>query len=197
MNTLHAIASAILLLTSHTLMANMSPKGFGPFPNYYFVETGTYGGEGLVKALQAKQFTEFFSMDIEPDFVQGARERFQAYPNIHVVQGDTARDFGAFIQQIDRPATFWLDAHRGTPDPDGGKNTPLLEELDQLKHHPIKVHTILIDDMHCCETILFDFLTREQIAQKVLEINPNYTISYVDGGEDGEYPNNIMVARVL
>ena len=54
----------------------------------------------------------------------------------------------------------------------------------------------MIDDMHCLNTILFDYLSREQIIAKILEINPDYVIEYMAGGDDGEYPNNIMIARV-
>jgi len=196
MRKINTIISAFLLLTSHSVMANIGPGGFAPFPNYYFIETGTLGGEAIAKVLQTNMFAEIYSMDIEPSFIKDACLRFQSYRNVHLAQGDTARDLGKFIHKIDRPATFWLDAHRGTEDPYGAKNTPLLEELEQIKHHPIKTHTILIDDMHCCGTALFDFITREQIAEKVLEINPNYTISYIPGGNEGEYPNNIMVAQV-
>ena len=196
MRRLRAIASAFLLFTGHHAVANMGPGGFSPFPNYYFVETGSFRGDSIAKALQTRLFTEIYSMDIDPICVQNCSRRFKSHRNVHITQGDTARDLGKFIQKIDQPATFWLDAHNGAPDPYGARNTPLLDELEQIKHHPIKTHTLLIDDMHCCETILFDFMTREQIAQKVLEINPNYKISYVNGGDDGEYPNNVMVARV-
>jgi len=71
-----------------------------------------------------------------------------------------------------------------------------MEELEQIRKHPIKNHTIIIDDMHCCGTILFDYLTKEDIAHKILEINPNYVITFVDGGDEGEYKNNIMVAML-
>ncbi len=50
--------------------------------------------------------------------------------------------------------------------------------------------------MHCCGTILFDYITKEDIIQKIKEINPDYSIIYVDGGWFGEYPHNIMVAFV-
>jgi len=186
----------IMISVSFFAVANMGPQGFDDFPNYYFVETGTLGGDSVAKVLKTGKFTEIYSMDMDPAFVQNAKMRFRSCPNVHLVQGDTARDLGRLISTLNKPITFWLDAHNGVADPYGAKNTPLLEELNQIKTHPIKTHTILIDDMHCCGTILFDFITQEQIIAKILEINPKYVIDFVPGGDDGEYPKNVMVARV-
>lgn len=178
------------------VLPNMYPKiGFEPYKNYYFVETGTYLGRGIRFALRA-QFPQIYSIEINPEFVQSAQQIFKPYQQVHVIQGDSGIDLFNVIQDLDKPITFWLDGHRGTPDTNGGKNTPLLEELEQIKQHHIKNHTIIIDDMHCCKTILFDYLTREDIIAKIMEINPNYEISYIPGGDDGEYPDNIMIAQV-
>ncbi len=189
------LATLALFCFNTPLFSNMGPAGFTDFPNYYFVETGTLGGEGIAMAKRTGLFQELYSIDIHLPFVEYARARFPD-PSMHFLQGNSACDLEALIKPLDKPITFWLDAHHGEPTQNGEKNTPLMEELDQIKRHPIKTHTILIDDMHCTGMILFDYLTREQIAQKVLEINPRYTIEYVPGGNEGEYPNNIMVARV-
>lgn len=175
--------------------ANMGPQGFKDFSNYYFVETGTFGGNSVMKALETGRFQEIYSMDIDLSFVLYSRARFPSNPHVHIVQADSSKDLAEIIRPLDKPITFWLDAHMNPPGPKGKKNTPLLEELEQIKHHPIKTHTILIDDLHCCGTILFDFLTKKDIIRKVLEINPDYIIEYVAGGDDGEYPNNVLVAR--
>jgi hypothetical protein len=187
---------AAFLLAVNGLFSNMGPAGFYDFPNEYFVETGTLGGDGIERARKTNLFKEIYSMDFHFPFIEYTRERFASYPNIYVIQGDSSQDLWKLIEPLDKPITFWLDAHHGDPRNDGGKNTPLLEELEQIKWHPIKTHTILIDDMHCTGTILFDYLTKDQIIEKLLEINPNYTIEYVAGGDDGEYPDNIMVARI-
>jgi hypothetical protein len=76
------------------------------------------------------------------------------------------------------------------------KNSPLMAELDQIKLHPIKNHTILIDDLDLCGGYLFDYVTLDQIKQKILEINPKYSITFTDGGLDGRYRETILVARV-
>lgn len=190
------IVSLLVCLSFVSLKGNMYPKiGFEPYPNFYFVETGTYGGNGIRFALRAG-FPEIHSIDIEESFVRDARSTFARYEHVYIWQGDSGKMLYDVIKNMNKEITFWLDGHRGTPDPKGGKNTPLLEELEQIKHHSIKTHTIIIDDMHCCGTILFDYLTREDIIAKIKEINPAYQISYIPGGDDGEYPDNIMIARV-
>lgn len=175
--------------------ANIGPQGFGEFLNPIFIETGSYGGEGIAKALKAG-FQRVRSIEYDNRLFNGCKHRFQNYSNVELFQGDSSKDLWKMIEDIDEPITFWLDAHVCPAREDGGKNCPLIEELEQIKWHPIKNHTILIDDMHCCGTILFDYLTHEDLIDKILEINPLYEITYVPGGDDGEYPINVMVARV-
>lgn len=177
--------------------ANMGPQGFHDYKKRIFVETGCFGGDGIQKAINAG-FEVIYSMDISPICVKDSKARFINHPNVHIDVRDSGSQLWEVIEPINEPVTFWLDAHNGFADPDAidVKNTPLIEELDQIKQHPIKTHTILIDDMHCCETILFDYLTIADIVNKVLEINPNYTIMFVPGGDDGEYPVNVLVAYI-
>lgn len=176
------------------LHSNMAPEGFERFLNDVFVETGTQKGNGILFALRAG-FADIHSVEILDDFVNNARKMFRNYDNVRIWQGDSGIILWDVIKEIDKPITFWLDGHAGMPQ-EHGNNTPLLAELEQIKKHPIKTHTILIDDMHCCGTVLFDYLTKEQIKAKVLEINTDYTITYVDGGDQAEYKDNIMVAMV-
>jgi hypothetical protein len=196
MKKLHVLAYIAMYSVSSSIFANMGPAGFYDFPNYYFVETGTLGGDGVARAQKTNLFKEIYSMDIHLPFIEYTKTRFPSDSHIHIIHGDSSCDLKNLIQPFDRPITFWLDAHHGTANTNGEKNTPLMQELEQIKSHPIKTHTILIDDMHCVGGILFDYLTKDQIIQKILEINPAYNISYVTGGDDGEYPDNIMVAQV-
>ena len=169
------------------MFGNMGPQGFGQFKKRIFIETGTLSGDGIQKALDAG-FEEVHSVDIDAGFIENSKDRFQGKTNIHLHLKDSSYQLVDVIKDIAEPAVFWLDAHNGFPDPNatGVKNTPLLEELDQIKNHSIKTHTILIDDLHCCGTLWFDFLTLDQIIAKVLEVNPEYTISFVNGGDEGE-----------
>ena len=186
---------SLCLLISSSIFANIGPAGFGAFLNHYFVETGTLGGNGVAKALNSG-FKEVRSIEFDFKNFNYSQQRFAGTRNVKIAHGSSATDLWNLIQDINQPITFWLDAHVCPALPNGGKNCPLLEELEQIKWHPLKNHTILIDDMHCAGTDLFDYLTKEDLINKILEINPNYHISYVDGGDDGEYQNNVMVARI-
>ncbi len=154
-----------------------------------------FGGSGVRLALEAG-FEEVHSCDIDPICIQDAKKDFSKDKRVHVYYKDSSYQLRDIIETIHEPITFWLDAHNGFPDPEAVdvKNSPLMEELDQIKEHPIKSHIILIDDLHCCGTLLFDFLTLDDIIEKVLEVNPYYIITYVDGGDEGEYPNNVLAA---
>ncbi|MCH9613419.1 MAG: hypothetical protein SP1CHLAM54_04190 [Chlamydiia bacterium] len=177
------------------LFANMGPQGFSDYPNAYFVETGTFGGDSVQKALDTG-YAEVRSIEFASDNYDYCSTRFLENSKVKLFLGDSSKDLWTVIHDIDKPVTFWLDAHVYPPRTDGGKNCPLIEELDQIKRHPIKTHTILIDDMHCAGTASFDGLTIEDLKTKILEINPDYEISFIPGGDQGEYPQNVLVAKV-
>lgn len=188
-----------LMLCPFVAWGNMGPQGFYEFNNNkVFVETGCYGGDSIKKALDAG-FSKVYSMDICEKFVKHCNKRFKKFSNVSVYNKDSSSELWDVIAKIEEPITFWLDAHEGFPDPNavGVSNTALMGELEQIKQHPIKTHTILIDDLHCCNTLLFDYLSLEDIIAKVLEVNPDYTITFVDGGDLGEYPGNVLVAMVI
>lgn len=177
------------------VFANIGPEGFGPFLNKYFIETGSFGGDAIQKALNAG-FAEVRSIEYEQGHYRHCQARFRGFNQVKLFHGDSSKDLWQLIHDINEPVTFWLDAHIYPPRSDGGKNCPLIEELEQIKQHPIKTHTILINDMHCCGTQAFDGLIHEDLIRKLLEINPDYHISFVPGGDEGEYPVNVMVAKV-
>lgn len=64
----------------------------------------------------------------------------------------------------------------------------------QGKSIRLKTHTIVINNMHCCDHILFNYLSRQDIYTK---INPDYIVTYINGGDKGECKDNIMVAYIL
>ena len=108
--------------------------------------------------------------------------------------GDSGKILYEVIKDIDSPITFWLDGHCSCGiTAKGDEWSPILKELEQIKKHHIKNHTILIDDVRQFGTEYFDFVTIDQIIEKVLEINPDYKIFFIDGG----FKDDILVAEVV
>ena len=176
----------------------MNSNGFGAFPNYYFVETGLGGGSSLLLALRTAHFSELHSMEIDVNRIRSARRTFEPLGNVFLHHGDSGKDLWDLIKTMDKPITFWLDGHLSLPNPIAGSNTPIREELAQIKRHPIKTHTIIIDDIRCFNTPIFDNITTEQIIAKIKEINPNYTIYYIDGHDGYKVlKNDVMVAQII
>ena len=100
---------------------------------------------------------------------------------MHLFLGDSGEKLASIIASIDEPITFWLDAHNDNELLEFGKNTPILRELEAIKSHPIKTHTLLIDDVRLFNTTTFDNIALSTILRKIYEINPKYRITFEDG----------------
>lgn len=173
-----------------------SAQIFSKYPNPVFVETGTYYGEGIVYALQAG-FKNIRSVELFDKLYSICLEKFNNIPNVKLYQGNSSEKLWEMIADINQPITFWLDAHYSdSSTAKGPEFSPIVKELDIIKRHPIKIHTILIDDIRDMGTMFFDFVTREQVIAKIMEINPEYTITYENGVHaDRIFYNDILVAR--
>jgi hypothetical protein len=166
---------------------------FRRFPNQWFVETGTYAGDGVQAALDAG-FPHVISMDVDEANYNRALERFKDDPRVELHLADSAIKLYDIIKNIKEPITFWLDAHwSGEGSPQGIVPIPLLYELSQIKKHPIPTHTILIDDMRCWRGIthIRDF-EEEHLLVMINSINGWYKIEYADGTES----NDVLIAHV-
>lgn len=187
--------SAIVLLASlfySHVFASARQDTFRKFPNEYFVETGSYFGEGIEFALRAG-FSYVLSIELSPFLHQECRRKFAPYPNVILFQGDSGKLLSDMIEDIHSPITFWLDGHYSEGyTSKGDKNSPIMEELEAIKEHPIKNHTILIDDIRLLGTMSFDGVSLHQLKQKIWEINPHYKISFIDGS----FPKDILVAEI-
>lgn len=167
---------------------------FRNYLNNWFVETGSYAGDGVQSALDAG-FKNIISFDVAEYNYNLCVNRFSGHGNnVMFVLADSALDLWRYIDQIQEPITFWLDAHwSGEGSPSGLVKNPLLYELNQIRRHAIKTHTILIDDVRCWrgETWARDF-SLENVIDTLLAINPAYKIGYVDGSE----PNDVLTATI-
>jgi FkbM family methyltransferase len=173
-------------------------RPFHRFPNRVFVESGTSEGWGVQAALNAG-FQQIISFELHGELAGNCERKFAHDSRVRIVNGDSGTSLGEHIKDIREPITFWLDGHYTGPGSALGTRTaPLLEELEWIRQHPIKTHTILINDrrlLKCTGSATYDGsfgLTEAQIRAKLLEINPEYVIEYVNGF----VPQDIIVARV-
>lgn len=172
---------------------------FSKYPNKYFVESGTYAGGGIYDALKAG-FNQIFSMEISDFFYNLCKDLFKHNENVHLHLGSSVNLLKSIIDPINEPITFWLDGHYccGLSGYDKNYVCPLLQELDIIKQHSIKTHTIIIDDKRLFKKSAdngldgFFMITEDEVLEKIKDINPSYEITY----EDGIVPNDIIVARI-
>jgi hypothetical protein len=162
-----------------------SSKGlFAKYLNRIFIETGACGGDGIRQALD-EGFEIVYSIEIDPHWVVHCTQRYKHDKKVHVILGDSRKVLGVLLSIIDEPITFWLDAHVGSADP------TVLKELEIIGEHPIKTHSILIDDMRLWKQHKHGFSV-DSLKSELLKVNPNYRIQL----EDGYKPNDVITARV-
>ncbi|HBR70328.1 TPA: hypothetical protein DIC20_04180 [Candidatus Dependentiae bacterium] len=183
-----------LLILVLNLHGNIGTYGFVQFKNHYFVETGTFRGDAVARALK-EGFQEVYSIEFFDILVKSAKKRFENFKNVTIIHGDSKNALWDIIKDLDKPITFWLDAHIYPPH-EGIVNCPLIQELEQIKKHPIKTHTILIDDLSCCDTLAFDYLSLHDLINKIKEINFDYVFELLAGGDNDEVKNNVLCARI-
>lgn len=146
----------------------------------FFIETGTLNGDGIDYALELG-FSNIISIDTMND--DDILMKFTSHKNVKLVRGDSGVVLWEQIKDLNQLLTFWLDAHADLIQYENkawNPICPLLEELEQIKKHPIKNHPILIDDI--TPIIKIPGLTKAVIEARVMEINRDYRICYADTG---------------
>jgi len=170
--------------------------------NDVFLETGTFQGDTVSKILNKDGFkpSKIISLELSKVFFERCVKRFENDPSVVIHQANSKYDLYSTIKNIDVPITFWLDSHWSCTENVGCDTVtvcPILEELDQIKQHPIKTHTIIIDDirlMNLSNNMYEGFpVSKDEIIKSIYEINPNYTIKYYD---DYTSPNDVLVAFI-
>ena len=167
------------------------------YKNDIFIETGTYQGDTINRVVNNKIYkpTKIISLELSDVFFNNCIKRFQNNSNIQIYKANSKYELYNIIKDINCPITFWLDSHwSGVVNIGCDPETlcPILYELEQIKQHPIKTHTIMIDDIRLMDNIHFP-VSLEEITKKILEINPNYVIKYYD---DYTAKNDILVAYI-
>ncbi|MCF6290846.1 MAG: hypothetical protein L3J03_07615 [Desulfobacterales bacterium] len=109
------------------------------------IETGTYHGE-MVLAMK-NVFRDIFSIELQAELYSNAVNKFSKYKHIRIIQGDSTVELNKILQEIREPCLFWLDGHYSAGETaKGEKETPIMEELEQIFSSYHKGHVILIDD---------------------------------------------------
>jgi len=163
------------------------------YTNEYFIETGTYRGDTL--EIIKNNYKNVYSVELSNVFYNNSVNRFKHDKNIKIFFGNSRYDLFNIITNINCPITFWLDSHwSGVEHVGCDKDVlcPVLYELEQIKQHNIKSHTIMIDDIRLMDGVNFK-VTKEEILNKLYEINPDYKIVYYD---DYTAKNDVLVAYI-
>lgn len=169
---------------SMTLRSNVLSKYRNPF----FVETGTWQGDGVALALQVG-FPNVRSIELSKKDFDDSCRRFAGDSRVKLYFGDSSKMLYEVIANISGQITFWLDAHEfyGVK---GDKDCPLIEELQQIARHPFKDHTILIDDRRVFKQWQID---EQEVIRNILAINPEYKISFE---ANSQRPDDVLVATL-
>ena len=162
-----------------------SSELFLKYPNPVFVETGSCDGDGIQLALDCG-FRTIYSIELAPDHYFRCIERFKDNRNVHLIFGDSSLVLSTVLSEINEPITFWLDAHYYEH-----SVCPLLQEIEAISKHPVKTHTIMIDDIR--DLVNYGLgLSTDVLMQKILLINPDYMFTF----KDGFAQNDILIAKV-
>mgnify|MGYP003975555221 CR=1 FL=1 len=163
------------------------------YQNPYFLETGTSDASGVKLALQYP-FEKIISIEINEDLQEKNKKDLLKYiesSKLQLIVGDSLLSLKNIIKYLNKPTTFWLDAHVDFG-PKGVKPCPLYEELEAIKTSNINTHTIMIDDLRILGNHWGKGISLNVLKEKILEINPKYSFVL----ENGVIPNDILVATI-
>lgn len=163
-----------------------------------FIETGSMEGWTMHTALEYG-FTSMHGIELMLKYYDFSVNLLKEHSNIKLWLGESPDILPKIVQELNEPATFWLDAHASGPNIPGGAYgaCPLVQELQAINLSPCKNHVIMIDDTRLFGTNGWDFLEKQTVLDEILNINPNYKIVYVDGEEDGRFPDDILIASTF
>jgi hypothetical protein len=120
---------------------------FQKYLNHIFIETGSHVGDGIQQALDAG-FKLVHSIELSEALYERCCNRFVDDDRVVLHLGDSHLLLDDILFWINEPVTFWLDAHCSCGETVRGKYySSLLQELMIIDNHPVRTHTILIDDV--------------------------------------------------
>jgi hypothetical protein len=113
-----------------------------------FVETGTYLGGGVERAIG--HFEHIHSIEIVEEFARNGAIVWREYPEVTIHHADSGTKVAELARQIDEPVLWHLDAHysggKTAFGVDGDQGWPLLREMRALAGRS-QDDVIVIDDV--------------------------------------------------
>ena len=161
-----------------------SVRLFTKFLNHssILIETGTWMGEGVERAF-VSGFKTVRSCDINKKNVDRASQKFTE-KDFYAICQSSELAIPIFLSEFDSRCVIFLDAHAMPPTSKSktfskstlgdGSPFPLIEEILAISRHCVKDHVILIDDIQCFDTWMFDFVKINDVINLVKCINPYY-----------------------
>jgi len=153
------------------------------YSNAIFIETGSHQGDGIQQALDAG-FQCIYSVELSEVDFGFCTHRFRHYRDrVHLVNEDSRSFLEGLLPTVTTQITFWLDAHECGSGSGCAEDCPLWAELRCIAAHPIKRHTILIDDVRLFGSPSWP--SKEQAEELIRGINRKYLIEYRDSADYG------------
>lgn len=151
-----------------------------------FVETGTFEGETIQKALPF--FQKIYTIEASQDYHDTVAERFGSNEKIHLLHGDSAVVMKEFIGDLcDRSVFYWMDAHWCADEKTAGAHSqcPLLRELHAISKLNIQ-SVIVIDDARlffCAPPAPYevdDWPSFDQVIRKLYLMSSDHEITVIN-----------------
>lgn len=164
------------------------------YTNPVFIETGTYMGEGVKKALECG-FKKIYSIEIDETRYNNCKERFKENENVEILLGDSGKVLEELLPKINDKITFWLDAYYcGDGAEIGEKLTPFNEELETLIKRGNEEDIIIVNNWRCMNNTHIDETTKKKVGYigeretlgKLRRINKDYKLNFRDGVESDD-----------
>jgi hypothetical protein len=142
------------------------------------IETGTFKGD-MIYAMR-NRFREIFSIELSKHYWEKAKRRFKNYPQIQLVQGDSAELLPRLLSAISKPCLFWLDGHYSADlTAKGALETPIIREMTAILDHSVKDHIVLVDDARCFDGS-HDYPTVEKFREFVAKHRPDWSFTVAE-----------------
>jgi len=113
--------------------------------DYFFIETGTFGGFTSVWA--STVFKKVFTVELSEEMYNIVSNKYKYINNICFSQGNSVDFLKTLLPELGNSCVFWLDAHFSECGTAGGsqKHT-LIDEINTINEYSLYKDFIFIDD---------------------------------------------------